>query len=151
MSRVVLRPQELQALLSSPQGPVFNEIRRRGNLVLNNAVRLVPVDEGRLKGSLTLEMSVEDGLPIARVGSNLDYAIYVHEGTGLWSKTRPGPIRPVNAKILRWPGKNNTGKGRRRYKGGATANYVYARQSAGSPPRPFLTEALKAAGGIRRI
>ena len=145
-TQVRLNDAQVRAVLSGKNGPVWLDIQRRGNRVLNASKRLVPVDEGRLKNSLTMEMGIVDGVPTARVGSNLDYAIYVHEGTGWWSKTKPGYIRPVRAKALRWPVKNNSGQGRRRYKGGATAAYVYSKRSRGYPGRPYLTTALKYAG-----
>jgi hypothetical protein len=88
-------------------------------------------------------MRVAGDSPIGRVGTNVDYALYVHEGTGV--EVGKGYIVPVRARVLRWPAKNNTGKGPRRYKAGATANYVYAKRSRGVMPRPFLRNALSAA------
>ncbi len=149
--QIRLDASQVKAVLSGPNGPVWNEIHTRGRRVKAVAQRLVPVDEGRLKNSLTLEMGIVNGVPTARVGSNLDYAIYVHEGTGWWSKTSPGYIRPTNAKALRWPQKNNSGRGRRRYKGGATAAYTFSKRSRGYPGRPYLTDALSAAGGRTTI
>jgi phage gpG-like protein len=107
---------------------------------------LAPVDQGQLRSSLTMEMDEERGLPVVRVGTNVKYAIWVHEGTGIYGP-RKTPIRPVRARVLRWPVKNNTGSGRRRYRGGATENYAYAKQVKGSPGRPFLTKALKTVTG----
>lgn len=147
MAQVRIDQRQLKALLSGRDGPVYQDIMQRGNRVLAEAVRICPTDEGRLRNSLKMEMRLEDGVPVARIGSNLPYALYVHEGTGLWSKTRPGPIRPVNARVLRWPKRNNSGSGRRRYTGGKTSRYVFAKKSAGSPPRPFLRDALPA--GLR--
>jgi phage gpG-like protein len=133
----------LREMFASENGPVALEIRRRGNVVMREAKRLCPADTGTLRRSVTLEMRRESGLPVAVVGSNLKYAIYVHEGTGLYSKRGAKLIRPVNKRVLRWPTVNNSGSGRRRYKGGATAGYTFSLTSRGSPGRPFLTDALR--------
>lgn len=133
---------ELLALLGSQQGPVVQGIMQFGNRVLNNARRLCPVDEGRLRASLTMEVRVTTAGPVVRIGSNLDYARYVHEGTGIYGP-RHMPITPVTASVLRWPIKNNSGTGRRRFAGGQTAAFAYARSVKGTPPRPFLLDALR--------
>lgn len=135
---------QLRAILTSPSGPVYRDTHRRGQRVLNAARRGAPVDEGRLRASLTLEMRRQaDGAPLARIGSNLEYAIYVHEGTGVYAGR--GPIRPRSGRFLRWPVKNNSGVGARRYRGGRTARYAFARQVRGVKGRPFLRNALEAA------
>lgn len=137
---------QIRQLLTSQQGPVWRDIQMRGTKVLNKARRLAPVDQGALKKSITLEMALVNGLPTARIGSNLKYAIFVHEGTGLWGRGQF--IRPVRAAVLRWPAKNQkyrqTG-GNRRYRAGKTQAYVYSQRSAGSRPKPFLRNALDAA------
>lgn len=135
-------PAGLRALLEGRDGPVWDAVRRKGNQVLNLAVAKCPVDEGRLRASLTLEMRSVDGLPIARVGSNLSYARFVHDGTGLHGPNH-ALIRPVSASVLRWPVKNNSGA--RRYSGGRTAAYAYARYTRGMRGRPFLLDALREA------
>jgi len=133
----------VNALLRGRNGDVAQGILRMGNRVLNLARRGCPVDEGRLRGSLTCELRMEGGIPVARVGSNLDYLVYVHEGTGIYAGR--GMIRPVRASVLRWPVKNNSGAGRRRYRSGRTAAYAYARSVRGVKGRPFLLLALVAA------
>ena len=145
MAEVVIDVSALRDILSAENGPVALDIRRRGNAVQRAAKRLCPADTGTLRRSITLEMEKQDGLPVAVVGSNLPYAIFVHQGTGLYSKNGARLIRPVNKRVLRWPAVNNSGKGRRRYAGGQTAGYVYSMTSKGSPGRPFLTDALPAA------
>lgn len=148
--QIRLDPSQVKKVLSGPNGPVWQEVRLRGAKVLAAAQIYVPVGRtgnGGLKNSLTMEMGIVNGVPVARVGSNLDYALYVHEGTGLYSKKNKDYIRPKKAKVLRWPNINGSGAGNRRYKGGKTASYVYSKRSKGSPGRPFLTKALAAAGG----
>lgn len=137
-----LDPAEVKALLSAPNGMVAQDMRRRGNAVLRQAKRLAPKDTGTLSRSIVMEMAMSGGKPVVYVGSSLKYAVYVHEGTGLWSKRGGGYIVPVRKKALRWPRKNNSGGGSRRYKAGATSAYTFAKRSKGSRPRPFLTDAL---------
>lgn len=145
MAEVVIDVSALRELFGAENGPVALDIRLRGNAVMRQAKRLCPADTGALRDSIMLEMRKEDGLPVAVIGSNVEYAIYVHEGTGLYSKRGAKYIRPVKAKALQWPLVNNTGRGNRRYKGGATAAFVYSMKSRGSPGRPFLVKALPAA------
>lgn len=144
MAGVKVENAQVVAYLRSANGPVWRDVQRRGNRVLNEARRLCPVDEGRLRSSLTLEMQTVQNLPAAVVGTNLEYGLYVHEGTGIYGPRRT-PITPKKARVLRWPVKNNqyrqTG-GNRRYSGGRTAAYAYARSVKGVPPRPFLRNAL---------
>lgn len=137
---------QLRALYRSPQGPVWRELKRQGDAVLRTAQILVPVDQGQLRSSIKLEMDTERGLPVARVGTNVKYAIWVHEGTGIYGP-RKTPIRPVRARVLKWPVKNQSGQGRRRYRGGSTENFAYAKQVKGVRPRPFLRVALERTTG----
>lgn len=117
------------------------DLARRANNVLNAARRNAPVDKGTLRGSLTVTFSHgTSGEPIARIGSNLPYAIFVHEGTGIYGP-RHTPIRPIHGKFLRWP----ITSGGHRYSGGKTAGYAFARQVRGVRGRPFLLLALDAA------
>ena len=145
MAYLKLNPAELNALLRSPSGPVAAEVVRRSNRVLNKARRLCPVDEGRLRSSLAYEIRQDKGDIVGRVGTNLDYGLFIHEGTGIYAGK--GPITPKKGKYLRWPVKNNSGQGRRRYKAGATAQYAYAKKVKGVKGRPYLRDALDAANG----
>lgn len=145
-SSVTFHDDELRRLLESESGPVAQDLIRRGQRVLNRARANCPVDTGRLRASLTMELMHDHRGLFVRVGSNLDYLMFVHEGTGIYGPTG-APIRPRNARFLRWPATNNSGSGNRRYVGGATARYVYARQVRGVKGRPFLAEALAAAAG----
>jgi len=136
----------MRILLSSPQGAVYQTLFRTGNRVKQRAEVLAPVDQGRLRTSIKLEMDTENGVPIARVGTNVEYAIWVHEGTGIYGP-RKTPIVPKNFRYLKWPVKNQSGQGRRRYKGGKTENFAYAKSVRGMKPRPFLTRALQQVTG----
>lgn len=143
MARVILNTQEINRLLQSPSGPVAQDLLIRGNRVKNAAQRLCPVDQGRLRASISTELAFDDGELVVRVGTNVDYAIYVHNGTGIYGPEKR-PIVPVRAKALRWAQRNNSGRGRRRYRNGSTDGYVYSKRSKGTRGRPFLTKALPA-------
>jgi len=141
--QVILHTDVINYIVNSPNGPVMLDLQRRGNRVVNEAKRLAPVNTGALRASITMQNVTIAGNPGVRIGSALPYAIYVHEGTGIYG--RGSPIRPRRATILRWPAINNSGSGNRRYRGGATAGYIFAKEVAGSPGRPFLRDALDAA------
>jgi hypothetical protein len=141
--RVVLDPVAIKNLLSNPQGAVYQDMRRRGNAVKREATRLAPKDQGTLKQSMAMEMSVTGDTVVVRVGTNLKYGLYIHEGT---ANKGQGYIYPRKGTFLKWPVKNNSGSGRRRYKGGATAQYAYAKRVRGIKPNPYLRNALPAAG-----
>ena len=144
MTRVVLSPTALKQLLESKSGAVAQDLDRRARAVQNQAIRLCPVNEGRLRGSISREIAVEPNGLTARVGTNVEYAMFVHEGTGLYGP-RGRYIVPVKGDFLKWAATNNSGTGRRRYKGGKTQAYVYAKRSRGVRGRPFLRDALPAA------
>lgn len=146
MSSFRLNNDEFKAMLNGAEGPVTKALTMTANRVKNSARRRCPVDRGKLRASIAFEIVQENGIRTARVGTNTKYAVFVHEGTGLWSKTKPGPIRPKNKKVLRWPKINKNYRqtgGPRRYKNGKTFAYVFSKQSAGSPGRPFLADALE--------
>lgn len=142
---VKINRDELRVLLGSPQGDVYQDLWRRANRVLNRARQLVPVDQGTLRASLHVEPRRTGSLPTMAIGSNLPYALWVHEGTGVYAGG--GRITARSGGLLRWPAKNNSGSGRRRYKGGATAGYVFARSIRGMKGTPYLKDALPAAAG----
>jgi hypothetical protein len=79
-----------------------------------------------------------NGAPAVRIGTSVKYAMFVHQGTGVY-----GPagrmIHPVNKKVLRWRSRTASGK-----KG---KGYTFSMYSRGMKPNPFLKNALKAARG----
>jgi hypothetical protein len=141
INRAALTPRALGQVEGLTSG-----IRRRCDRVRNQAVRNCPADTGLLRSSLTVEVTVTDAGPVGRIGTNLPYGRYVHDGTGVFGP-KGRPIRPVRARFLRWPVTNNAYRetgGRRRYKGGSTARYAFAKQVRGVKGRPFLRDALSA-------
>jgi hypothetical protein len=130
----------IRVLLTSPQRGVVQDLLRRGLLVETAAKRNLGgvggpkrVDTGRLRASITTQLVTRDSLPVVLVGTNVRYARYVHEGTGIYGP-RGRPIRPRRRKFLRF---RPRGRGR----------YVYARQVKGMRPNHYLTNALPAARG----
>lgn len=89
------------------------------------------VDTGRLRASITWEMRTINGVPTVRVGTNVKYARFVHDGTGLYGP-KHAYIYPKAKKFMRWKKKGTKG-------------YIYAKRIKGMKPNPFLTNALKAA------
>ena len=79
--RVVIKDREMQALLEGPNGPVGKDLIRRCIKVQNKARTLAPVDTGNLRGSITYEVAKKGRNLVGFVGTNVPYAIFVHEGT----------------------------------------------------------------------
>lgn len=65
-----------------PAGPAGTWLYGRGLRVESRAKELCPVDTGRLRSSITTTRPVRIGKRLAvRVGTNVNYARYVHDGT----------------------------------------------------------------------
>lgn len=81
---VQLDDQALHALLQTKSGPVGRHLFRTGKMVETAAKQKAPVDTGRLRASITTALfSVPyDPYLAVRVGTDVEYATYVHEGTG---------------------------------------------------------------------
>lgn len=79
----------------SPNGNVGRDLRRRGNKLVALATATVGKRSGRLARSIkSTYYPVKN--PYVDVGSNVGYALAVHEGT------RPHIIRPNDRKTLRF-------------------------------------------------
>lgn len=130
----------MRQLLLSPAGPVAKDLMRRGRAVQNRAKVLCPVDRGDLRNSIFVELVVDRGTLICVIGSRLSYAIFVHNGTGLYGSGKL--IRPVRANVLAWPNRGMTSARTRAQVGGSM---TFAMFSVGTPARPFLSDALPAA------
>lgn len=119
------------AQFSAPNGIIARDMLRRGYKVEQKAKELCPVDTGRLRASIALERKMRNDVPIVIVGTNVNYAMYVHEGTGIYGP-KGARITPKNGKYLVFVPKGQKNK-------------VFARSVSGVRPRPFLAHALKAA------
>jgi hypothetical protein len=80
---VQLDAAAMYALLQTRAGPVGRYLFQTGKMVESVAKRNVNVDTGRLRSSITtglFELPHDPHLA-CRVGTDVDYATYVHEGT----------------------------------------------------------------------
>ena len=116
----------IQKMLHSPKGQVARGILKLGKKVERKAKRLVPVDHGVLRNSISTELIIRRG-PVARIGTKVKYALYVHEGTGIHGP-KGQPIYPRNGKVLVF----TTKKGKQ----------VFARSVKGMKGTPYLRDAL---------
>lgn len=125
----------LNAILTSPTGGVAKDLFRRGVKIQNRAKKNLEreprrIDTGNLRSDIHVQLLSFGGKPAVRVGFNLFYGIYVHDGTGIYGPTGT-PITPKIAKVLRW--KSKKGK------------IMFAHQVKGMRPNPFLKDAVIAA------
>ncbi len=142
------------AILLGQGGVVANDLERRGRLVESKAKELCPVDNGTLRASITTTVEHTGGDVTVLVGSPLNYALYRHEGTGIYGP-RGTPIVPVHATVLRWPTRGTSssrasripGRGRIRSRSQAATGYAFARSVKGTPGVKYLLDALPAAAG----
>lgn len=129
----------IRRILASPQGGLARDMLKRGLKVETQAKRNLGglggpkrADTGRLRSSINTQLVIRDGRPIAVVGTNVRYARWVHDGTGIYGP-RHMRIRPRRRKFLR-------------FKSARSNRYVYARSVRGMRGNPFLRNALAAAG-----
>jgi hypothetical protein len=89
---------------------------------LNEAPRRI--DTGRLRNSIQIQELFARGAPIVRVGTNVDYAMVIHDGS------KPHVILPRNASVLAWQG---------------PSGMIFAKRvnHPGFPPNPFLRDGLQ--------
>jgi Bacteriophage HK97-gp10, putative tail-component len=128
----------MRNLLNSPRGGVARDLLRRGLLVEIQAKRNLAgadgpkrIDTGRLRASINTQLTTRNGEPAVIVGTNVFYAKFVHDGTGIYGP-RHTRIVPKRRRRLRFKPKNS-------------ARWVYARSGAGMRPNRFLLNALRAA------
>ena len=92
--------------------------------VVAEAMARCPIDTGELRRSITYDVKREDEKTVGIVGTNVDYAPYVHQGTGLYA------IEGNGRKDVPW--------------------YYYSERDGklhrtyGSKPQPFLQDAINA-------
>lgn len=91
---ITFRGPNLTAVLQGPDGPVAKDLSRRASRVRSEAVRRCPVDTGRLRSSIRWILVRDSQGLAAIVGTDVHYAVYVHNGT----RGRPG--RPFLTEAL---------------------------------------------------
>lgn len=91
-------------------------------VVERDAKKNCPVDQGPLRASITHDVSINSSGIVGSVFSSLEYAPYVHQGTGIYAVNGDGRKTP-------WAYNVKAGK----YKGFKTTK--------GQRPQPFLDKA----------
>lgn len=134
--RIVKHPAEIKAILQGDNSSLYRDIFRRCTKVQNKAKRNLQnapkrVDTGRLRSDIHIQMLTIRGYPAGRVGFNVFYGVFVHDGTGIYGP-RGRPIRPVRARVLAFKPKGSS-------------KTIYRPEVSGMKPNPFLKNALDAA------
>jgi phage gpG-like protein len=117
----------VQKMLRNPKGQVAKGILKIGKKVERKAKRLVPVDHGVLRNSISTELIIRRG-PVARIGTKVKYALYVHEGTGIYG--------PKNSPIIARPGKVMAFTLRK------SGKLIFTKKIKGMKGTPYLRNAL---------
>lgn len=135
--RIVWDEPALRELLSGPAGAVARDLERRALNVESQAKLNASgngtgprVQTGRLRASITHEVVTDSRGLVARIGSNVEYARYVEEGT---------PPHRIEAGVL-------TGRSSKKalhWKG--ARHPVLTVNHPGTRARPYLLPALTAA------
>lgn len=125
--RVTYNEVEARRIFTSPTGPVGRYVEDLTRQVANQARQRAPVDTGTLRASISTSVSSRGGKMVGTVQSALQYAIFVHEGTGLFGKNHR-VIKPRRKQVLRF-----------QPRGGGE---VFAKFVRGQHPQPFLVDAL---------
>lgn len=112
---------------------LFERVKIAGEHLKAKTVEEAPSDTGRLRASIFSRASRKKGELKAVVGSNLEYAPYVHQGTGIYAKGGNG--RKSSWKV------STIYKGKKVF-------FV----TKGQKPNPFLLRAKeKGLGDIKRL
>ena len=69
---------------------IMTALEKACQLVENRAVDNCPVNDGQLQASITHKVEQNGNTFTGAVGSNLEHAPYVHEGTGLYAREGNG-------------------------------------------------------------
>lgn len=96
MAEVILNPAAMTILLRSPQGLVGKDLVKKAIKVEAAAKRLCPVKTGRLRSSIRWTLGADGGGLFARVGTDVTYALFVHEGHKSFT------VQAQNAQALRF-------------------------------------------------
>lgn len=118
--------QALERIRASFPDVAAAAVLTAGQTIEGEAKARCPVDMGTLRASITTELkdAAAPGDPIiATIGTNIEYAPYVHQGTGLYARDGNG------RKAVPWWYKDAKGKWH---------------TTSGQHPQPFLRDAAEA-------
>lgn len=104
------------------ENQILKNVTKACLLIERDGKKNCPVNQGPLRAAMTHDVNIVFGQIIGRVGNTLEYAPYVHQGTGIYAKDGNGRKTP-------WKYKAEAGK----YKGWHT--------TVGQKPQPFLEKA----------
>lgn len=98
-----LNTSYIRTRVARPGGPLENHLSLMAIAVQSAAkerIRQSPerIDTGNLINSIQISVYYRNGMPIARIGTDVEYSIYVHEGTVFMEANpflRDGLIRGV--------------------------------------------------------
>lgn len=76
--QVIVQENNVQVISDAINQAIVTALEEIGLVAEGAAKRLCPVDTGRLRNSITHALRGDDSVAI---GTNVEYAIYVHEGT----------------------------------------------------------------------
>lgn len=94
-TRLVLDQGAISRMFHSPAGAVARDLTKRTIKVESAAIRLCPVDTGRLRSSISHQVTADGQGLVGYVGTNVNYALYVELGT------RFSPAQPFLRPALR--------------------------------------------------
>lgn len=132
-------------MLKSPVGAIAKDLIKRGKRVESRAKLNLGgaagkprrIDTGLLRASISTNLFLRNNSLAVRVGTNVYYSRYVHDGTGLFGPKHT-VIRPKFGKVLVFSSKIYGAKK------GKFAGKVVVRSVRGMKPNPFLHDALPA-------
>lgn len=136
-----LNTVQLNYILKSTAGPVARDLLKRGIRVQSKARRNLGgstgsgprrVDTGLLRATISTNLGLRGSELVMRVGSGLYYALWVHDGTGIYGP-RGRRITPRTAShlVFHWKKMGN--------------KLMIVKSVKGMKPNPFLKNALPAA------
>jgi hypothetical protein len=138
-----LNPAQVAFIAKSPAGPFAKDLLKRGVRVQSRARRNLGggtgsgprrIDNGLLRASIAVQLGTRRGELAVRIGSGQYYALWVHEGTGIYGP-RGRKITPRTAPYLvfRWKKMGN--------------KLMVVKSVKGMPGNPYLKAALPFADG----
>lgn len=140
VTTVTLNHPEIRSLLTDRASIIGRRVQRF-------AQAFAPRESGKLASSIFVVVGQLPHAVYADIGTQLNYGLYQHEGTGIYAGR--GMIRARDGGVMRFRPGPSTGplrRGRRR-RARSARPWVFASAVKGVPPNPFLVQALSAVLG----